>query len=494
MPLDPRPLKKLLRAKGIAAPQSNIIHDPFAFGERAAALPPEPDEESLQPVSKEESQAAFERYLEDPVRFPAPMRPEAFHGLAGAIVRIMLAHTEASAETLLVQLLVMSGNALGRCAYVYAGGPHLFPNEYTVCVGDTARGRKGTSLRMLEHLLERVQVEWLDSCADTNMQTGEGIVQRIRDERRGIPQRDRRRKDADPDEPPTEVLLDPGISDKRLQLFEEEFSYTLKQAHRKGNTLIETLRQAWDSPRALRTTNKNSPLKASDPHVSLIGHCTREELLATIKEVELANGFANRILWCAAKRRALLPSAEQLDWNTYPAILANLKEVFDQYFANTDEPKRFKRTARAEVLWQELYRKLNSEKRAGFMDAVLVRDTSHLLKLALIYAVLDLAGAIDVSHLEAALAVCDYSQASARWIFGQWTGNYLANQILWALQRCTPGMTRTEIYRDVCQRNTPETKIKQALEILAKSNLVTLEIKCNAQGRKIEQWVAMPQD
>src|SRR5690348_7860156 len=52
------------------------------------------------------------------------------------------------------------------------------------------------------------------------------------------------------DEPPQEVLLDPGVSDKRLQLFEEELSYTIKQAHRRGNTLIEASRQTRDSSRA----------------------------------------------------------------------------------------------------------------------------------------------------------------------------------------------------------------------------------------------------
>src|SRR5262249_9183079 len=153
--------------------------------------------------------------------------------------------------------------------------------------------------------------------------------------------------------------------------------------------LTENYRKSWDSPRTLRTSNKNSRLTASDPHVSLIGHTNRDELRVTLSNIELSNGFANRILWCAAKRRILMPDAEYLDWTEHPELIENLKSVFKQYFANTSEPLRFKRSCQAHELWKQLYRKLNNQNHVSFIDGVLVRDTSHLLKLALIYAVLD---------------------------------------------------------------------------------------------------------
>jgi hypothetical protein len=141
----------------------------------------------------------------------------------------MAEHCEASFESLLFQLLVACGNLLGRCAYVYAGGPWLFPNEFTICVGVTARGRKGTAWRMIEHLFNVVAPEWLDSCHDTDVQSGEGIVYRIRDEISGIPKQDRRKKPAN--EPPVETVLDPGVTDKR-RIVEEEISNVLKMARR----------------------------------------------------------------------------------------------------------------------------------------------------------------------------------------------------------------------------------------------------------------------
>jgi hypothetical protein len=372
-----------------------------------------------------EAEIEFRKHLEDRSIFPQPMREEAFYGVAGKCVNLMTQHCESNRESLLLQFLVVAGNIIGRSVYVYAGGAFLFPNEFVVCVGSTARGRKGTAWRMNDHLAYIVAPEWLDSCTVSEVQSGEGLVHRVRDEVKGLPKKDRRRNKSD--EPPEEIVLDAGVSDKRLLSVEEEFSQILKMAQRQGNSLTEIYRKSWDSPRKLRTTNKNSPLEASEPHISFIGHTNKEELLETLNDVDLSNGYANRILWCAAKRIKSMPNAEYLDWKRYPEILDELKAVFKQYLPNTCEPTRFYKSDAAQQLWTKLYVKLNDEKEAfGFIDGVLVRDTSHLLKLALIYAVLDQSDTIEVAHFNAALAICDFCQASAHWLFRERTGNRLA--------------------------------------------------------------------
>lgn len=447
------------------------------------------DQTDDQPDLVREAELRFQSYLEDRSLFPKPMRREAFHGIAGKCVDLMAQHCESSPESLLLQFLVIAGNIIGRSVYVYAGGAFLFPNEYVVCVGATARGRKGTAFRMNEHLAKIIAPEWLDTCIASEVQSGEGLVHRIRDEQRSFKKPDRRKKSNN--EPPEMIVVDPGITDKRLLTVEEEFSQILKMAQRQGSSLTESYRKAWDSPLKLRTTNKNSPLEASDPHISFIGHTNKEELLQTLTDVDLSNGYANRILWCAANRAKLMPNAEFLDWKKQPEILAELKAVYGQYFANTDEPKRLYRSDEAQRLWTRLYTRLNDEKEIlGFIDGVLVRDTSHLLKLALIYAVLDQSEKIEVVHFNAAIAVCDFCQATARWLFGERTGDRLANQIFQALIRAPEGLTRRDISDDVCYRNTPSTKIEVALEVLAKSRLARLSIELGEKSRRIERWHA----
>src|SRR5262249_44160286 len=114
------------------------------------------------------------------------------------------------------------------------------------------------------------------------------------------------------------------------------------------------------------------------------------------------------------------------------------------------------------------------------------------LKLALIYAVLDGASQIDLPHFEAAVAVMDYCQESARWVFGKATGDKLANTILWELRRRKDtGMTRTEISNSVCYRNTPETKLNLSFTQLVQNNLAKVVTEKNQNGQNIERWFAI---
>ena len=375
---------------------------------------------------EEQTQERLRQYSEDPEPFPSPMRSEGFHGVIGEIASVMGDHCESSPEVLLVHGLVIVGNILGRSAFIHGGGPKLFPNEFAVFVGETARGRKGTAYYMWQSLAEHVNQDWLAGCLSSNAQSGEGIVYRVRDEHYGIPPGKKKKG-----EPVEEVLIDAGVSDKRLMIVEEEFSHVLKMAQRNGNSLTEMIRKAWDSPSFLKTDNKNSPLKSSDPHVSLIGHITRQELLDTLKTVDLNNGMANRILWCAARRTGDMPNPEYLDWTRYPTIIEGLQKVFRQRFPNTAGPTFFSRTPDAKNYWDGLYRKLNAEKQQSTVDAVLARDTAHILKVALIFAIADQQKAIGMLHLKAALAAIDFCRDSARWKFGKSTSNKLANNILW---------------------------------------------------------------
>jgi hypothetical protein len=89
-------------------------------------------------------------------------------------------------------------------------------------------------------------------------------------------------------------------------IVEGEFAGPLRAMSREGNTLSVLLRQGWDGVK-LATLTKNSPLKATDAHISIIGHITRTELLRLLSETEAHNGFANRFLWLVVHRSKALP-------------------------------------------------------------------------------------------------------------------------------------------------------------------------------------------
>ena len=91
--------------------------------------------------------------------WPQPLGEAAFHGLVGRIVRVIEPHTEADPAALLVQLLVAVGNALGRAPHFIAEADRHALNLFTVLVGQTAKGRKGSSWGWTPRLFEKVDAQ-----------------------------------------------------------------------------------------------------------------------------------------------------------------------------------------------------------------------------------------------------------------------------------------------------------------------------------------------
>jgi hypothetical protein len=78
------------------------------------------------------------------------------------------------------------------------------------------------------------------------------------------------------------------------------------------------------------------------------------------------------------------------------------------------------------------------------------------MRLSAIYALLDCSTTIEVEHHRAALALWNYCDRSARWIFQTATGDSRADRILLALRAAgRTSMTRTEISERVFNRNLP---------------------------------------
>ena len=87
-----------------------------------------------------------------------------------------------------------------------------------------------------------------------------------------------------------------------------------------------------------------------------------------------------------------------------------------------------------------------------------------MLRLSMIYALIAEAQAIDVAHLESALALWDVSVASVKLIFAGRTGDDAADRILAAL---APGqqMTMTELH-GLFGRNATAGRLRTAIGLL----------------------------
>jgi hypothetical protein len=147
-----------------------------------------------------------------------------------------------------------------------------------------------------------------------------------------------------------------------------------------------------------------------------------------------------------------------------------------------------KKNDRSKKIWNEIYPKLSAGK-PGLLGAVISRAEAQVMRLACIYAILDESNLIREEHLFAALALWDYSEASARYIFGDATGDWIADRILQALRRSTSGLSRTEI-SNLFSRNISGEKIDSALSFLENLNRIS-KVREDSGGRPLERWVVV---
>ena len=203
--------------------------------------------------------------------------------------------------------------------------------------------------------------------------SGEGVIAAVRDP---VMKRERV-KEAGEQPRYEEVEVDGGVLDKRLLIYESEFSSVLKVCEREHNLLSEVLRKAWDHGH-LRNTTKTAPLKATDAHISLIGHITMDELQKTLTTTAAANGFANRILWVCVKRHGRLPEGGSLSVQDLRAIRAKFRHAVK----TASTIGLMERDDQAKRAWDAVWDAL-TEDRPGLVGCLLARAEAQVLRLSM---------------------------------------------------------------------------------------------------------------
>jgi hypothetical protein len=435
---------------------------------------------------------------------PAPPTPEpiwpdrpnaaAFPGLAGDIVRAIEPASEADPVALLVQTLVYCGNAIGRGPYFPVEADRHYTNEFVVLVGPTAKGRKGISRSRIHALFAAAEAmvdpdavraageaTWARDRVQSGLSSGEGLIWAVRDPH-CKPERVKER--GEPVRYET-VEVDPGEPDKRLLVYEPEFANVLKQIERQGNTLSAVIRQAWETG-TLRALTKNTPARATGAHISLIGHITAEELTRYLSATESANGFGNRFMWFVVKRSKLLPEGGRVDEQDMDDLAGRIADAV-RHAAGVGEMTR---DPEARDLWCSVYGELSGD-RPGLAGCLLGRAEAHVLRLSMLYALLDQKAVIGAEHLLAALALWDHAEKSVHYVFGDALGDPLADELLLLIRAAGDrGITKNEIV-NYTGRHTSAEQRNRALNLLRHYRLAHPRSEPTG-GRPAERWFAGP--
>jgi hypothetical protein len=308
--------------------------------------------------------------------------PAAFYSVAGDFVRVVETYTEADPVALLAQFIVAFGAAAGRNLHRVVEKTRHHLNIFAVLVGDTSKARKGSSWSWVEDLFKRVDPSFTNSRVLGGMSSGEGLIWAVRD-----PIEEPHRRGRGENAHIELEVTDLGVADKRLLVLESEFSSALRVAARCENILTEIIRRASDGSHVLQTLTKNSPSKATDAHIAIVGHITADELRERLDRSDVANGFANRFMFLCVKRsKAIAHPIERTDALevALASIAGRLRDAL--HFAHSDRQIEFSPEARD--AWTTIYPEL-SEGAPGLLGAILSRAEAQVLRVALVYAALD---------------------------------------------------------------------------------------------------------
>ena len=414
--------------------------------------------------------------------WPEPLHPAALRGLAGDIVRAVGPHSEADPVGILVSTLGRYGITVGRSPHCVVGSTRHGLNENFLLIGSTSQGRKGTAENDAEALFKLAG----DDChvpTTWGLGSGEGLVNAIRDEVKKV----RVTKVRGGGTATEEYVAEDGVEDKRLLVREAEFAHPLRVSKREGSVLSPIIRLAFDGC-DLRITTRNTPLRATDPHVGIMGHIVPVELRDLLSDTDVESGFGNRFIFIAVRRSKLLPNVTPVPPEVAVPLAARLREAVGFGMAVGE----MHRDAAAEELWTKLYHVL-AQDRPGLAGALLARAHAHVVRLSMLYALLDRSVVIKRTHLESAAALWSYAEASVRYVFGDMLRDRRAEELVTAIRNAGPKGLKREDIRDLFSRNLSSPRIDLMLGELARQGLAHgRKAKDGKVGRPSERWYAGP--
>ncbi len=369
----------------------------------------------------------------------------AYLGLAGDVVRTLEPHTEADPTGLLLTFLSAFGAAVGPEPHALADGSLHPARLNVVLVGRSARARKGTSWAVVRRLLELADPGFCSGRVIGGLTSGEGLV--------------------------ADLAARPEGAQRHVLVMEPEFARLLRVSARSAS-LSALLREAWDGGDLAILTRKQ-PLRATNASVAILGHVTGEELRRRLDQTEIANGLANRFLFCWVERSKRLPNGGRLPLDELEALGVRVRDAIE--YART--LGTLTRSPEAETRWSEIYNGLDDDV-DGVVGSLTARAEAQLLRLSVAYALLDGSPTIEVEHLDAAEAVWEHCETTINRVFAHREPDWVLPRLLAGLREAGPAGLDGSAQRDLFHRHLPGVRLASAraeLHVRGLANTVAID-------------------
>ena len=377
-------------------------------------------------------------------------------------------------------LKTVIGASLGRRVYLNSSNP-IYPNFYSVLIGETGIARKSTALRLGEKLLQDSDpsVQVLRA-----LSTPEGLLQVFVPPpgySLGSSVPDDSVDDLQPINEQLEFMLDnaePSVEGFRVLVSLDEFSYLLKKAAKShGEGLIQKIAEAYDYPTALDLPTRVNPISADHPCLSMIAATTQAWLESSLKLEDIQGGFANRISYYHATTNEIISTPEPGD----PQFLDIVKYSVNQFRQKFPQPTpfQFSKEAGDELhTWYIEHRKALKKERNPLIREALARADTHLRKAALLHAAISNDAddcEIGANSLEWAIKLAEYLQAVTSKIYCNFNlseGRRLEQRIIDILTQ-KPNQTARDLTRRISWASAKE--VNAAVEELVKNQTLAQE-------------------
>lgn len=404
-----------------------------------------------------------------------------FYGIAGDVARLASQDSEAAPVAVYYSFLTAAAAMIGRYKYLQVGETRHYARTFCAVVGASSRARKGTSFKPVERIIKETEklLNHQHSLVIKNggLSSAEGLIFAVRDEAEETD------KQGNP--------IHNGVDDKRMLIVEEELGSVFKVMQREGNTLSSTLRTAWDGG-DMSTMTKSNRLASTDPYINILGHITQFELNALISKNDMNNGMANRILWACVRRTKKIAFPKRMGDEPVNEITQRLSKAFSVAMMDggfkvgghgtSGQHSEISLNDEARKFWDVKYHEISVD-RYGVLGSVTSRSEAQVLRLALLFCLLDCVTMITVDHMKAAISVIEYSVKSAEFIFTVPTEDTSdAQKLLTALS--TKPLTQSEVSR-VFSGNKPRKELVELLTELQTTNKIR---KQKVEGSKAIMW------
>jgi hypothetical protein len=215
----------------------------------------------------------------------------------------------------------------------------------------------------------------------------------------------------------------------------------------------------------------------ADPKIAILAWIDRRYVLESPIKPGPQRAL-DRFLWCPVDQERVIAMPKALsseDFGPIAKAYARAREHALKCDEMTFSPA-------ASDVWRDRYRDLLADPVEG---ALQTSGDAHVIRLAMVYALLAASPTIEAEHLLAAFAVWEYCREGAAWLLGTQAEQALAHQVYDLLEREGP-LTQTEVHA-AFNRHKPAVRLNAALASLVTAGKIESETVTTA-GRRRMTW------